>query len=377
MSGSSTRLAEVKHLSMHSAVTRLVKLVAWAPSGDNTQPWQFVYRQRDGSLALVLEDARIDEPAVLWRFVAHMSCGAAVENLGRAAPALGLHAVPEAPQPGELARFRLCLSGEKGLGSNGLEVIRRRATNRRVYDGEPVADEVVGRLRRATPAGEGIETIWITETERIRQLASVLYHIDATMYGLREMWKPIEERIRFDRPGREPAKEGLAVGSLELPRWKTALMGGLRKLPHAILRRFGVVRAFSRRTRKLILSSSGLCLVIGDTEGRDVEMGAGRALQRAWLALTSEGLVAHPMNAIALMEHMGKYADGNLGRCVRETRIGKYAAQFDALVPEAAGRRKMFLMRFGNAPDPTVRNGRLPISDILRTDRSSVDAERG
>ncbi len=196
------------------------------------------------------------------------------------------------------------------------------------------------------------------------------------MYGIGEMWKPIEKRIRFDRPRREPASEGLSVGSLELPRWKTALMGGLRKLPHAMMKRFGVVRAFSRRTRKLILSSSGLCLVIGDTEGSDAEMEAGRALQRAWLALTSEGLVAHPMNAIALMEHMGNYADGDLGRCVRETRIGEHAAQFDALVPEGAGRRKMFLMRFGNAPNPTVRNGRLPVSDVLCTDRSSAGPDR-
>ena len=347
------------------SVEHLVEFAVKAPSGDNAQPWRFAYRPDTGILSLEIDESRVDSPKSMWRFVARLSCGAAMENLLRAAPCLGLEATMLAPEEGEVCRLRLEPARAPRNQPDVLDVLSRRTTNRSIYPPAAISSQAAQRLQAATPALGGVRTFWIWERERIDQLAETLYEIDAAMYGIRLIWRSIERRIRFDRPWKEEVAVGLATGALELPRLKLLAIRCLGCIPHSLLRTLGIVRALSRRTLGLIRSAQGLCYVVADDDRPETDILAGRVVESAWLALTAEGISAHPMNSIALMEHAISHGEPGPRSSVEAASIERLIEKFHALVPEAAGRRSVFLMRFGLAPAPTSRNGRLPIDEVL------------
>jgi nitroreductase len=355
------------------SVERLVEFAAKAPSGDNAQPWRFTYRPDTEILSMAIDESRVDSPKSMWRFVARLSCGAAMENLLRAAPCLGLEATLLAPEEGEVCRLRLQPARATRPQPDVLDVLSRRTTNRGIYPPAAIAPHVAQRLAEATPRLGGVRTFWIWERERIDALAATLYEIDAAMYGIEPIWRFIARRIRFDRPWKEEVAIGLARGALELSRAKLLAIRCLGCIPHSLVRALGIVRAFSRRTLELVRSAHGLCLIVAEDDRPETDILAGRVVESAWLALTAEGLGAHPMNSIALMEHAIGEGEPGLRSAVEATSIARFIETFHALVPEAMGRRSIFLMRFGLAPAPTSRNGRLPIDEVLCV-RSGIGA---
>ncbi len=348
------------------AVERLIEYAVKAPSGDNAQPWRFIYRPDNSTLSIEIDESRVDSPQVMWEFVARLSCGAALENLLRAAPCLGLEAGLLAPGDGEICRVRLRPTQVAGGPPDVLEDLARRMTNRKTYFRTAISPLMAQRLGDATPLLGGVRTFWICDRERIDELAKLIYELDAAMYGIRPIWKSIDQRIRFDRPWKEEVPVGLSTGALELPRAKLWAIRHLDLVPHPLLRALGIVKAFSRRTLGLIRSAGGLCYIVADDDRPETDVWAGRVVESAWLALTAEGLSAHPMNSVALMEHVLDHGEPELRRCVEATSIHQLVEKFRAQVPEAEGRRSVFLMRFGHAPAPTNRTGRLPLKNVAR-----------
>ena len=346
-------------------VESMLQYVVRAPSGDNTQPWKFTYSEFPSVLSMQIDESRVDQPKPLWRFVARMSCGAALENLLLAAPCFGLAAELGAPATQEVARILIHEHPHGKITGDILDLIERRRTNRRAYDGRSLSTDVVQELESATPQLDNVETTWITDRSLIDRLAPVICSIDETMYGLYPMWKPIGDRIRFDRPANEAVSVGMSLGSLELTMLQQFLLRWIRKLPHELLRRSGLVHYFSKRGQNLIISSSGLFLVLADDTLPTTDVTVGRAVQQCWLALTRAGLSAHPMNSVALMEFICKHGDEHLRKLVARTSINKLLLQFDRLLPNVRGRRKAFLMRFGYPSyPPTAVSGRLPVEHV-------------
>ena len=346
-------------------IERLLEFATSAPSGDNAQPWRFTFDPEERSLAIGIEESRVDSPKAMWRFIARLSVGAALENLIRAAPCLGLDATLVEPRPGEAARVALQRSPGSAVPPDELALLERRTTNRKAYDGSAVPSGTAARLRDSTPSRCGVSTHWILDRARIEAMAELMFRMDATMYGVRAIWKSIEGRIRFDRPWDDEVGLGLSQGSLEQPRLKLWTIRNLGGLPHSWLRGIGLVSAFSRRTRALVRSASGVCYLVSEDSRAEADVRAGRLLQRAWLALAGEGYATHPMNTIALMEHVLAHGEPEIRSCVEATPMPRWIREFKALVPGAGERRSVFLMRFGRAPTPTIRNGRLPVPSVL------------
>ena len=356
---------QTQSTSVPQDVKSLLKYIIKAPSGDNTQPWEFTYSETSSILSMQIDESRVDHPKPLWRFVARMSCGAALENLLLAAPSFSLEAELELPTADEVARIRFRRQSHSKGTSDVLDLIERRKTNRQTYDGRCLSTEVAQQLRSAAPQLDNVEVIWITDRSLVNRLAPIICSIDETMYGLYPMWKPIGDRIRFDRPANYPVSVGLSLGSLEFTKVQQFLLRWVRRLPHGILRQSGLVHYFSKRGHDLVTSSSGLFLVVADDDLPTTEVTVGRATEHCWLALTRAGLSAHPMNSVALMEFVCEYGDEPLRKLAARTSIREQLQQFDSLLPAVANRRKAFLMRIGYpSSPPTAVVGRLRVDEV-------------
>jgi hypothetical protein len=92
----------------------------------------------------------------------------------------------------------------------------------------------------------------------------------------------------------------------------------------------------------------------------------GRCMQRAWLALTRRGLVAHPMNAIPSLETRLALEESVAPPLAEAPRASAVVASLRAAFPVVdKASRIAFLMRVGQAPAPTSRVRRLPLADSL------------
>ncbi len=341
---------------MHAIFETLVRAAAQAPSGDNMQPWRFVVDGDARQIAIYLDESRDPSPMNAGQRMSRLAIGAALENLLRAAESLGRHPLLEKPGDSALALVRI-----DGIEATEKEVdpaIFARVTNRRMYDGRSLSAEVLEDLRRKTPHWNGIRTIWIHDRDRVESLARLIGRSQAIMLMERSMRHAFLENLRFDVAGDADVEEGLSLASLEVSAAERVALRIMPRLPQWLLKASGARRTFDVSGRKLIRSASGLCIVVGDSATAESELLAGRAAQRAWLALTESGLAAQPMMSMAILESMLQRGSPELLASLGREQTRALLHEYQAAVPEIEGADTAFLLRFGYAPPPSVITGR-------------------
>ncbi len=343
-----------------------------APSGDNTQPWRFTVE--GDTIALDLDPARDPSPMNAGQRMARIAVGAALENLLQAAQSLGLDVeLLDDPSP-SLVKVRLT---HDPIDANRLDPnFGARVTNRRVYDGRPLSPSVLNPLINATPEVDGIASRWIVGADRLKTLAEIIGQADALMFGNPTMRAAFLHNVRFDRPPGEAVEEGLSLGALELTGSDRLALKIMRRTPDVLLRLGGASKVFAGKARQLVVSASGLLVIAAPDETADTDLRVGRAMQRAWLALTSQGLAAQPMMSLPVLDNARQHGDAQLRETLGIARIASLIEEFRAQLPELAGRRPAWLLRFGYAPAPSGRTGRLPLARVTSYDRETRGTPR-
>ena len=336
---------------MNTALMTLAAAAQRAPSGDNTQPWRFIVDEAAGRIALQLDPARDPSPMNAGQRMARIACGAALENMVQTAAHHGWDLGCEPPTGGALAQVRL-LGGDDHAAIIP-PAVAARVTNRRLYDGRAIAPALQQALQNATPAMYGVRTDWIADRRRLPALADLIGRADAVMFGDGAMRRAFLANVCFDRPAAEPAPFGLSLGSLELSAVDRLALRSIRRLPDWAVRYGGCLRQFAAHGRRLAGSASGLCLGIASDRRPQTDVAVGRAMQRAWLALTEAGLAVQPMMSLLVLE-------GAHERHGCPTVLATLRQDMRALLPEIGVGRPAFLLRFGYAPPPSGRTGRLP-----------------
>lgn len=337
-----------------------------APSGDNTQPWRFEV-DPDGAVEFEVDPTRDPSPMNSGQRMARIALGAAVENLLRAARDRGWEARTEPPAAPGRARVRLAPGPDApGIGCEGEKVIRDRVTNRRVYDGRPVPPDVLARLTEECASIEGVGTRWIVGADRLKLLAGVIGRADAAMFGEPTMRHAFLGKVRFDLPPGAVADDGLPMASLEATRFDRFALRLMRRMPNWLVRSSGALSVFAQKARQLVTSAAGLCLVVAPDRTAETDLLVGRAMQRAWLALGAAGLAVQPMMSLPVLENVLENGNPAVVDAVGRDRIAALLEEFRSHVPELGGGRAGFLMRFGYAPPPSGRTGRLPLAAVAR-----------
>jgi nitroreductase len=340
-----------------------------APSGDNTQPWRFAVEGE--AIALELEPSRDPSPMNAGQRMARIGAGAALENLLRTAHDLGF-ATELDPHPAPaLARVRLV--GQSDVDGQVAPEIGRRTTNRRPYDGRAVPPDVLDRLALASPEREGVAALWVVGDDRLGAAARAIGRADAAMFGEPAMRNAFLAKVRFDRPAGEAVEEGLSLSSLELSGADRVALRVMKHAPDALLKLGRASAVFEAKARALVAGSAGLLVVAAADDEPATDLAVGRAAEQAWLALTAEGLAAQPMMSLPVLENVLANGDDSLRSALGVERVRGLLDEFRSLVPELAGRRPAWLMRFGFAPPPSGRTGRLPLARVT----SLADAPPG
>ena len=352
----------------------LVAVATHAPSGDNTQPWRFLVDRARGMVSISVDPRRDLSPMNAGQRMARIACGAALENLVQAARSRGIAAEIECSDTGDIM-VRLRRDALYDAPVTTTQALR--VTNRRCYDARRLSVEQLVTLAAATAPANGVTTHWIGDRARLPALADVIGRADAMMFSQPAMRNAFFDQVRFDQPREQALSEGMPLGSLEVTVWQARGMRLMRVLPQAFFMATGGAGVFARQARGLVRSASGLCVVASVGKGPAADIAVGRAMQRAWLALTRLGACAQPMMSLTvianLLEHGSPMAVVDLGLERSQTLL----TGFKVLLPELTGERPAFILRFGFASAPTGRTGRRPLHEVIHEATSTGEKQVG
>ena len=357
----------------HGVIQKLLQVAIQAPSGDNTQPWQFRVDEAAGRLDFLVDESRDVSPMNANQRMARISIGAAVENLLRVAEESGVPLETVAPSSESLVSLRWCGPLDTAVIPVA-PAIGERVTNRRAFEGRPLPPDVLATFQERTPPLEGVTTHWITARERIADWARLIGRADAAMFGDPAMRAAFLSKVRFDAAVKEQVEDGLSLASLELSAADRIALRVMRATPHWLLRLGGAFQFFAAHARKLIRSSSGVCVLTAPDNRPETDLAVGRAMQRAWLAVTAAGLAAQPMMSLMVLENVFRHGSPELAARLGRKRLLGFQEKTRVLLPEAGGDRPAFLMRFGYAPSPSGRVGRMAVEASLLNANSSKEA---
>ncbi len=342
-------------LSVH--LERLLEAARSAPSHDNSQPWRFsVSGER---ISFGVDSTRDPSPDGT---MARIAIGASLECACVAAARMGATVRFVERQPGALVT--VSITSPKRLAEPDLSRTRR-VTNRRPYDGRAFDDATAQALKEATKPRDRAQTHWFGR-ERVRALGPLFEQADELFFLDADLRERALSAIRFDVKDREEVARGLSVGSLEptaADRASLVRLADFRAANRPVDPQIAAVefKKMGGRARRLVESASGVCIITtaGDDEMGDVHV--GRAVQRAWMALTHRGLAAQPMTTMLSLARSSLAADPELGPRVMAV-LTAFRRAFPSVGKDA---RIAFLMRFGWAEAPSCRVGRLPLEDSL------------
>ncbi len=348
---------------MHQTIRNLLQSAIAAPSGDNTQPWQFKVDSKNHCVDLFLDPARDPSPMNSGQRMARIAVGAALENLLQAAAQCGCSCEIEKCPAGALARVRVSVNEDVNV-SNG-SATTARVTNRRPYDGRSLAADFVEKIELDVNPVDGVSTHWIVDRTRIEELAPLVGQGDALMFGEPSMRAAFLAKVRFDEAANAEVEDGLCLASLEAKAPDRIALRMMRWIPDRVFGAVGLPGIFAKNARALVNSSSGLILVVtaDDSEASDVQ--AGRGMQRAWLKLAAQGMAAQPMMSLLVLENAFENGGSGLVDSLGAEKLTALREELQQRVPEIGGGRPAVLLRFGYAEPPSGRTGRLPIGEVM------------
>lgn len=339
-----------------------------APSGDNCQPWHFIW---DGSrLSLLFQPERAESLYDVNNTASWISLGALLTNMRIAASQHGFtQDVDLFCDNGD----RNCVAQVRFTASQELQKdplfpsLSQRCANRRAYESSPLPSELCQKLSALAKTVPGMQLDLIEQREPKAQAASLAARNDILLYKNRKLHDGLYRWIRWTQEETDRTNDGLPVESLELNSidrmgfralawWGASRMASLMGIPL-----FLWMRA-SRLYRKS--AAIGLLSIEGIKPEEFVR--AGEVLERIWLTVTHHGFSFQPITGITCLILRRRLAQGNGLSTPHQNMLATIEKRLVKLFPALQQKTPIMLFRLGRASAPVSRRSpRRPVSAVL------------
>lgn len=291
---------------MTSIPEQLISYAVRAPSGHNTQPWQFSVEQDtiriypDLSRRLCVVDP--DDHALF------ISLGCALENLVVAAAQQGLVVSIDyfpSDELEECLRVRLLEGAREGEDAL-FRAIPERQSNRGAYDGQAIDDSALTRILEASPRDSvAVRTFRVGDPD-IEPIIGFVREGNIAQFNDPAFVAELVSWIRFSRHEVSDRQDGLtaaALGFPSVPRW----------LGRWIMTTLVKPEGEAARQEKAIRSSSLLLLFIARGNDKRHWVEVGRSFERLALTAASLGIAHAHVNMPCEVEPVRRRLAGHLG----------------------------------------------------------------
>ena len=348
---------------MEEAISEILGAAVQAPSGGNSQPWQF--RIRESTIELIALPEK-DHPILNFRnrgtFVAH---GALLENLLIAASKFGYRGEIElfpGEDPNFVARVNLIKAPpeESPLHS----AIFLRATNRKSYKDHKLGLHDEQELRSSIDQFGMVKVEFVTDSAQLKTLGRALSTSEIVMFENRTLHKLFFNELVWTTEEEKRKKCGLYLKTMELESPQQKALRLFRYWPiMSLCNKFGFARFIAASNAKIYGSASVMCGIIIEPKDENF-VSAGRAMERLWLQATKMGLSGHLITGVPFFWQ--RISSGEFPELAsRHVAEVKKAYQDLASVFRVGENRLLaMVLRLGEADLPSARSSRLPPSII-------------
>ncbi len=345
---------------------RLVAHGIQAPSGGNSQPWQFVAHGE----AL---DCRVDtaQPQTMLDFegrATQLAIGAAVENIHLAAQASGracqVQYFPTPSDPGLVCR--LTFSPAADVPRPALfDWIEHRTTNRGLGPVRQLAESHATALKDCA-AESGARLHLVTARDQLDEMGRILGAGDRLRMLSPQLHREMMNELRWDPEETRRTRDGIDVATLGFDEVDLAGVRLARQWSGlAFVRRIGGGKAFEESAAKALAASSAVGCLTVPRKGPETFVDGGRALQRLWLTATSLGLGFQPHTSLLYLFPRLE-SEGETGLDTTETDVLRtLRTRFADVIPSKPDEAELMLFRLSYAPPPTARSLRRPVDSVL------------
>lgn len=273
-------------------VEDIVRAAVAAPSGDNSQPWRFVFRAPDKLEFHAMPEKdhqlfNVDDSGTL------VALGAAIQNAELEAKALGFE--PEIhyeSRDTHIATFVLRdgeMLSEKERGFQ--RAIPLRHTNRKAYKKTPLVEDDRRAMLDAAQNANGASLSLVEDEKSMNLISRALTTMEETALQNRTLHELFFQSIFWSKERNAAGGCGLYIRTLELPPPARLLFRFLRYWPVAsALARIGFPNIVAETNAKQNASASAFGIITVDRFSRANYIEAGRLLERIWLAATARGM---------------------------------------------------------------------------------------
>ncbi|MFO7960633.1 MAG: nitroreductase family protein [Nitriliruptoraceae bacterium] len=285
----------------------LVRYAVLAPSGHNTQPWQF--RIVDDVLELWADRSRglpVVDPEDRELVI---SCGAALFHLRAAGQAHGLRLIvevlPEGPRSDLLARVGP--DGTQGTIPDVDELVAaipRRRTNRAAFEDRPVPPSLLERLTGEV-VEEGARLAAVRDSDTQHRIAELVADGDRRQMADRRFRR---ELAAWLRPNTSSAPDGLRGHGFGFP----DIMSHLGPL---VMRTFDLGNSQAAKDEEIAAGAPALVAVCTDRDDPEAWLATGQALARLLLRVHASELWASYLNQPIEVEELRSELADLLGQC--------------------------------------------------------------
>ena len=281
-----------------TAIDRILDYARWAPSGDNTQPWQFEILS-DNFFIIHTRDTRDWCVYDLAGRASQTSVGTLLENIAIAAKNEGFQASFTLQDPvtaiDPIIDVQLTAQAQPVETPPLLPYIKTRSVQRRALSTRPLLARHKQALEDAV--GPGYQLVWIEGRKEKRQIARLLWRAAGIRLTIPEVYEVHKRIIHWDAQFSTDRIPDQALGAdaltVKMMRWALQSWSRVK-----ILNRYFAGTLMPRLQLDLIPAQrcAAHFIIFSDkpqTQTADYLEG-GRATQRFWLTATKLGLQLQP-----------------------------------------------------------------------------------
>ncbi len=336
-----------------------------APSGDNSQPWEFRVAQNRIQVFHIPEGNEGACCTVPYYYKA--SCiahGALIENMRVSAARYGLTAstqyFPTDTNDNHIATLTLTEQAVLGDHRDRIDLwpyILLRHSNRRWYEKTPIADYKQEVLLASSENKDGIEFYCTDDREHVRTISRVTTKALMLVFKNRQLFNFFLYHIAFTK--REARVErSIDVRALDLLPLSAYVLRILTFRPlFYVLYYSGMFRLYLFSEQLRFLNTAGYGAFVARDDSPKAHVHTGEVVEHAWLTATAYGISFHPCTALLYIYH-NLSADQLLFSGRDKKLIASLYRDLQKVFGVTDG-QILFLTRIGHAKPMEDRSGRL------------------
>jgi len=286
---------------MNEVIEKILNFAVYAPSGDNCQPWEFIYDNQNLHV-LNLPDA--DNPIFNFKqrgsFIAH---GALIENIKQISPLFGYSAkenlFPNNQNPNLIATISFTpITPQEN--NNLLNIIRKRSTNRKSYLRDPLKAVEKEKLINTSNEDSLGTMLFIEEGEKKGNLGKAASVAEMVMLQYQPLHQAFFSLVCWDP---KEIKRGMPVDTLELPGPKKIIFSWFSNWKNSkILRMIGMPSIIAKENSQIYSSSAAIGAIVQTENNPSNFVKTGMLLQKIWLTATALNLSLQPIAGVLYLD---------------------------------------------------------------------------